>query len=484
MDRDEIKREYIELKNSVLQYRMIPEANQHLLRTWASSAGNFVIAGFKLLSGIVTGSGFLCVSGLYSALLGLSKRQIIEGEKTDKNPWLLLQNIGLYILLAGAVYGVYIGRLILYPERAKWTIPIAILIALYTFVDIGLAAYTLFGKRGQWVQKPLLLGMRWIGFVSALPMIVMTQIALNAIGNENDTSAYDGRFGAVVGLVILLIGGWVTVHAHHKQMKEEGQRMNKNRWTIRKLFVLPAIPTLLVTLMAAALLIYEFRADDFSWLRYVAYTFSAYAFILLCTSYGLLVKKNQRWAAAFTLPLIPTLIIIALGSALLVYVYAAENYGPISYVAYLLSAYALILGITSYVRLARVMGQAEPSSDEPIFLQIKAVLSAFILPYFSAIAVCTAYVFVKIFKGFTRGSILTIVSGILAMIGVIALSVVGPLFFLVGILCIHIWGRRVRGIILCALGLVLMILSNHLTIRIMEKQKDELNIQRGYPVWR
>lgn len=239
----------------------------------------------------MTGSGFLCVSGLYSALLGLSKRQIIDGEKTDKNPWLLLQNIGLYILLAGAVYGVYIGRLILYPERAKWTIPIAILIALYTFVDIGLAAYTLFGKRGQWVQKPLLLGMRWIGFVSALPMIVMTQIALNAIGNENDTSAYDGRFGAVVGLVILLIGGWVTVHAHHKQMKEEGQRMNKNRWTIRKLFVLPAIPTLLVTLMAAALLIYEFRADDFSWLRYVAYTFSAYAFILLCTSYGRLVKK-------------------------------------------------------------------------------------------------------------------------------------------------------------------------------------------------
>ena len=291
MDRDEIKREYIELKNSVLQYRMLPEANQHLLRTWASSAGNFVIAGFKLLSGIVTGSGFLCVSGLYSALLGLSKRQIIDGEKTDKNPWLLLQNIGLYILLAGAVYGVYIGRLILYPERAKWTIPIAILIALYTFVDIGLAAYTLFGKRGQWVQKPLLLGMRWIGFVSALPMIVMTQIALNAIGNENDTSAYDGRFGAVVGLVILLIGGWVTVHAHHKLMKEEGQRMNTNRWTIRKLFVLPAIPTLLVTLMAAALLIYEFRADDFSWLRYVAYTFSAYAFILLCTSYGRLVKK-------------------------------------------------------------------------------------------------------------------------------------------------------------------------------------------------
>ena len=228
MDRDEIKREYIELKNSVLQYRMLPEANQHLLRTWASSAGYFVIAGFKLLSGIVTGSGFLCVSGLYSALLGLSKRQIIDGEKTDKNPWLLLQNIGLYILLAGAVYGVYIGRLILYPERAKWTIPIAILIALYTFVDIGLAAYTLFGKRGQWVQKPLLLGMRWIGFVSALPMIVMTQIALNAIGNENDTSAYDGRFGAVVGLVIMLIGGWVTVHAHHKQMKEEGQRMNKN----------------------------------------------------------------------------------------------------------------------------------------------------------------------------------------------------------------------------------------------------------------
>ena len=104
--------------------------------------------------------------------------------------------------------------MILYPERTDWTIPIAILIALYTFIDVGLAAYTLFSKREQREQKPLLLGTRLIGFVSALPMIVMTQIVLNAIGNENDTSAYDGRFGAVVGFVILLIDGWLTIYAH------------------------------------------------------------------------------------------------------------------------------------------------------------------------------------------------------------------------------------------------------------------------------
>lgn len=480
MDREAVKKEYVELRDSVLNYRMLPEANQRLLRTWASSAGNFVIAVFKLLSGIVTGSGFLCVSGLYSALLGLSKRQIIDGEKANRNAWCLLKKVGLYILLAGAVYGVYISRLILYPEHTDWTIPTAILIALYTFIDVGLAAYTLFSKREQSSQKPLLLGTRLIGFVSALPMIVMTQIVLNAIGNENDTSTYDGRFGAVVGFVILLIGGWLTIYAHKEWMKEEGKRMKNNRWSIRKLFALPAIPTLLITLMAAALLIYEFRVDDFGWLRYVAYTFSAYAFIFLCTSYARLVKKDRRWAAAFTLPLIPTLILIVLGTVLLIYVYTAENFGPIAYVAYLLSTYALILGITSYVRLARVMGQAEPSTDEPLYLQIKAVLSALILPFFHSIAVCTAYVFVKTFKEVRQGSVLTVLSGMLSLIGVVALSVVGPLFFFAGILCIHIWSRRVRGLILCALGLVLMILSNHLTIRIMEKQKVEMeqDVQR------
>lgn len=164
--------------------------------------------------------------------------------------------------------------------------------------------------------------------------------------------------------------------------------------------------------MAAALLIYEFQSKEFGWLRYVAYTFSTYALILLCTGYARRVKRDRRRAAAFTLPLIPTLLFIAVGTALLIYVFAAGNYGPLAYVAYLLSAYALILGVTSYVRMAHVMGQASPSTDEPLYLQIKAVLAALILPLLNSIGICVTYVFVKTFKGVRRGSVLTILSGL------------------------------------------------------------------------
>ena len=69
---------------------------------------------------------------------------------------------------------------------------------------------------------------------------------------------------------------------------------------------------------------------------------------------------------------------------------------------------------------------------------------------------------------------MTILSGLVSMVLILALHILGPLFFVVGILCIHIWGRKVRGIVLCAVGLVLMILTNHLAIWIMEKQKEEI----------
>ena len=53
--------------------------------------------------------------------------------------------------------------------------------------------------------------------------------------------------------------------------------------------------------------------------------------------------------------------------------------------------------------------------------------------------------------------------------------VLGPLSFFVGITCIFWWTALViRGIVLCAIGLILIILSNQIILHMSEAQRWEL----------
>ena len=53
--------------------------------------------------------------------------------------------------------------------------------------------------------------------------------------------------------------------------------------------------------------------------------------------------------------------------------------------------------------------------------------------------------------------------------------VLGPLFFWVGVACVLWWsGQVVRGIALCAAGLVFIVLSAHLIQRMAERQKEAI----------
>lgn len=218
-NRRKTKESVAALIDGTRRYKTLPAQNQILLRTWYGSIGSFVIALFKFISGCMAGSGFLCVSALYSLLIGIAKRQVLrgrDGKGKEDDPYRLLRRMGVYILIAGAVYGVYLGRLILYPERAHWSLPAAILIALYSFIDVGIAIYTLVKKQEENEAAPLMYGRKLMSLAAALPMIVMTQIVLNSYASEVDTSAFDGRFGVIVGLAILAIGAGMVVYANRK----------------------------------------------------------------------------------------------------------------------------------------------------------------------------------------------------------------------------------------------------------------------------
>ena len=259
--------------------------------------------------------------------------------------------------------------------------------------------------------------------------------------------------------------------------------MKKSSLSWKSVFSLPFVPSLIIVLLAAAVQIYHFSKEIYSgWSYLLSDVFATYALVLVCTGYARLIKRDSRWAKPFTLPMLPTMLIIIAGAALLIYVFTAGNFGPIAYVAYLLSAYALVLAIVGYIRLFREMSQSRRQVSiegrrRSIAVKsrfLNGLLSTFLAPFVEAVFTYFSYTMVKTAKGVQQGSIGTILLALLSVVGIMLLSVAGPLFFLVGVCCVYIWMRPVRGIVLCAIGLVLMVLVSQLTLYIMRKQREEM----------
>ena len=114
--------------------------------------------------------------------------------------------------------------------------------------------------------------------------------------------------------------------------------------------------------------------------------------------------KKYKW---YSLPALPTLLIIALAAALLVLVFTGDLEPTANIVSYLVSAYALVIGISGLIRFIPRVSQAVPNTrlmrtlhrsehaarylDDPLF-------RAEINLYFGT-AVNALYIFIKFFTG-------------------------------------------------------------------------------------
>ncbi len=259
--------------------------------------------------------------------------------------------------------------------------------------------------------------------------------------------------------------------------------MEKKRSFWSRAFVLPAVPTILIMILAAALLVFAFHKGWYDMRGAGIYIFSTYALILACTGYARLMERWPVLKKIFTLPLLPSLVIIIIGAALLIYMFTMDDFGWIAWIGYPLSAYAFVLAITSFIRMLRQLSTSDyevrvGGNNKQLAVRSKAVsgfLSGMLIPFFQVVTVSFGYVMMKTAKGIKTGSAGSILLAILTVIATLAMLVLGPLFFLIGIACIFWWSSHiVRGIVLCAIGLILILLVSRILLRMMEKQKAEL----------
>ena len=256
--------------------------------------------------------------------------------------------------------------------------------------------------------------------------------------------------------------------------------MKKNIW--RRAFVLPLLPTLLVMAAAAILMVLAFQWRLFDLRGAAIYMFATYALIVACTGYARLTDRFPILKQVFTLPLLPSLLIIIAGAALLIYVFSQQSFGIIACFAYPLSAYALILAITNYIRMMRELSSSEHevrigygSQSTVKSKALSGLFSSLLLPFFQVVIISFGYVMTKTVKGAFIGKMGGIILAILSVIVMLLMVVLGPLFFWVGVACVLWWsGQVVRGIALCAAGLVFIVLSAHLIQRMSQRQKEAI----------
>lgn len=217
-----MRKEPGKLLDAVRNYPYLIREEREGLHIWLGMAGNFCLTGLKFAAGCMTGSGFLCVSALYSILTGIIRRQYLtmayDDRQDERKQKAIFARIGFLISAAGIVYGVYMGRLIFYPHKLHYEIWQGVVIALCCMADVGFAIYRLIHIPAKPEYPLILLAQKLSGLASALPAAVISQMALCACLHTENTSFWDGLTGVAVGYVLFFIGLFMIRHTRKESI--------------------------------------------------------------------------------------------------------------------------------------------------------------------------------------------------------------------------------------------------------------------------
>lgn len=189
--------------NLTFEEKTVFSAKFSLIFNSLLAIGKFVLAIFK---GV-----FFFVSGVLNILIMISKLECYIGIKEKQKNLFSNRNtmIGLFVILAGIQYAIYMGRMIYSDvEVMEYGMRLGTTIALVSFVEMGIAIRGLFKSygKGHYYRN-----LKLINLCSALTAIVLTEIAITSFAAEGDMRIINGIFGLVVGGIICLIGIFILI---------------------------------------------------------------------------------------------------------------------------------------------------------------------------------------------------------------------------------------------------------------------------------
>lgn len=199
----------MKIKELINKYRSLSFENRSVFNTRFSVLSNALFATGKIVLSFFLGVFFL-VSGVMNIFMMLAKLFCLHGLKNEKETFKKYNDlIGIFLILSGIQYSIYMGRLIYSDvEVMKYDMILGITVALISFVELGMALYGCFkvAKKGHFYRN-----IKLINLCSAFTAIVTTEVAIMSFASDFDSRFMDGLFGLIVGLIIILIAGYIFI---------------------------------------------------------------------------------------------------------------------------------------------------------------------------------------------------------------------------------------------------------------------------------
>ena len=191
---------------------------------------NALLAIGKIVLSIFKGIFFM-VAGILNILFLVSKLECFMGVKYPHKKTFKYRNFstGIFLILAGIQYAIYMGRMIYADiEAVNYGGFLSVSIATVAFVEMTIAiigCFKVYGK-GHYYRN-----LKIINLSSAMTAIVLTEVALMTFASDIDSRLINGLFGLVVGIIISLLGIFIIIapkisivdreHNMYKQVKND-----------------------------------------------------------------------------------------------------------------------------------------------------------------------------------------------------------------------------------------------------------------------
>lgn len=183
----------------------------------ASAGKDGVMVLTKLIMSIVSTSFFMFANALFSCGIGVARYTALQIRGKDWNTQLkLYRRVSLILMFAGICYVGYSVRLFFGGTPGQYGMIMALIIALYTFVEFGVQIREIVKLRKLHDLEAEAL--RLISFSSILVSFVLTQTAIMSFSEPGDHAWSDGLSGVLFGSLVVLVGVVAQFrHWHHKK---------------------------------------------------------------------------------------------------------------------------------------------------------------------------------------------------------------------------------------------------------------------------
>ena len=167
----------------------------------------FFVVGKGLIS-IISVSFFMFVNALYSAGTGIARFIAVRMHTQEKGKQVISYRcVGIIISASSICYVLYSVRMFFGGKTGDYDMYVALVIALYTFVEFGINI-----KEAVKLRKSKALeakALRAISFSATLICFVLTQTAIMSFASVGDNSFYNALSGVVFGGLATLVGIFV-----------------------------------------------------------------------------------------------------------------------------------------------------------------------------------------------------------------------------------------------------------------------------------